>query len=91
MKEGHPRRLQSRKSNIGRAMVPKAIAKLFSLKSGNVLAVSISTPKGETLYHGFAKLDSAITPYEVHVGKRLTKGKEIKGALLIRRLISQTF
>jgi hypothetical protein len=58
--------------------IPKAIAKLFSLKSGDVLAVSISTPKGETLYHGLAKLDSAATPYKMHIGKRLTKGKEIR-------------
>ena len=39
--------------------IPKSIAELFSLKPGDLLAVSISSPKGEPIYHGFAKLDSA--------------------------------
>lgn len=37
--------------------IPKSIAELFSLKSGDVLAVIISAPKGKPIYHGLAKLD----------------------------------
>ena len=57
---------------------PKDIAKLFSLKAGDVLAVSIITPKGKALYHGLAKLDTATNPYKMHISKILTKGKEIR-------------
>ena len=58
--------------------IPKSVAELFSLKSGDLLAVSISTPKGKPIYHGFAKLDSATTPYKMHIGRPLVKGKEIR-------------
>ncbi len=58
--------------------LPKSIAELFELKAGNVLAVSISTPDGEPLYHDLAKLDTHTKNYKVHIGKILTKGAEIR-------------
>jgi len=58
--------------------VPKAIAKLLGLKSGDGIAVNITTPEGEPLYHGLAKLGSGTEIYQAHISKRLKKGKEIR-------------
>ena len=38
--------------------IPKSVAQLLSVKSGDVLAVGISKPDGELIYHGLAKMDS---------------------------------
>ena len=38
--------------------IPTAVAKLLGLKSGDVIAVSISTAKGELLFHGLANMGS---------------------------------
>src|SRR5258706_14315093 len=58
--------------------IPQAIAKLLSLKSGDVIAVSISTPKGEPLYHGLANMGSGREIYRSYVSKRLKKGEDIR-------------
>jgi hypothetical protein len=58
--------------------LPTSIAELFEMKAGDVLAVSISTPEGEPLYHGLAKLDTHSKNYKAHIGKILTKGTEIR-------------
>ena len=57
--------------------VPKSITELLALKSGDAIAVSVSTPEGEPLYHGLAKLDFHTKSYKAHIGKRLKKGEEI--------------
>jgi len=58
--------------------VPKQIVRLLGLKSGRVIAVSVSTPEGELLYHGLANLHSGTEIYDAHISKRLTKGEEIR-------------
>ena len=57
--------------------IPQAIAKMLGLKSGDVIAVSISTPKGKLLYHGLAQMGSGKEIYRAYVSKRLKKGQEI--------------
>lgn len=42
---------------------------------GRGTPVSISTPDGEPLYHGFAKLDTYTEGYKAHIDKILTKGE----------------
>jgi hypothetical protein len=56
--------------------VPRAIARLLGVKSGDALAVDISKPDGELIYHGLAKMDSGTD--DAHIGKRLTRGAEIR-------------
>jgi hypothetical protein len=58
--------------------IPQAIAKVLSLKSGDVIALSISTPKGKLLYHDLAKMGSGKEIYRTYVSKRLKKGQEIR-------------
>lgn len=58
--------------------VPRAIARLLGVKSGDALAVDISKPDGELIYHGLAKMDSGTEVYDAHIGKRLTRGAEIR-------------
>ena len=58
--------------------VPRAIARLLGVKSGDALAVDISTPDGELVYHGLAKMDSGTEVYDAHIGKHLIKGAEIR-------------
>ena len=58
--------------------IPTAVAKLLGLKSGDVIAVSISTPKGELLYHGLANMGSGKEIYRSYVSTRLKKGEEIR-------------
>jgi hypothetical protein len=58
--------------------IPTAIAKLLGLKSGDVIAVSISTPKGELLYHGLVNMGSGKEIYRSYVSTRLKKGEEIE-------------
>jgi hypothetical protein len=58
--------------------VPTAAAKLINLKSKDVIAVSIGTPKGELLFHGLAKMGSGKEIYRSYVSTRLKKGKEIR-------------
>jgi hypothetical protein len=58
--------------------IPTAIAKLLNLKSGDVIAVSITTPRGELLYHGLANMGSGKEIYRSYVSTRLKKGKEIR-------------
>jgi hypothetical protein len=56
-------------------MLPKSIADLFEIKAGDVLAVTISAPDGESLFHGLARLDIHNKTYTAHVGTILTKGE----------------
>jgi hypothetical protein len=58
--------------------IPRAVARVLGAKSGDVLAVGISKPEGELIYHGLTKLDSVPEVYTAHVGKILTKGTEIR-------------
>jgi hypothetical protein len=58
--------------------IPRAVARLLGVKSGDVLAVDISKPDGELLYHGFAKMDSGTEVYDAHIGKGLKRGAEIR-------------
>ena len=58
--------------------VPKSIAGLLALRSGDAIAVSVGTPEGEPLYHGLAKLDFHAKSCKAHIGKRLKKGDEIR-------------
>jgi hypothetical protein len=58
--------------------IPQAIAKVLGLKSGDVMALSISTPEGELLYHDLAKMGSGKETYRSYVSKRLKKGQEIR-------------
>src|SRR5215471_14015690 len=58
--------------------VPRAIARVLSVKSGDRIAVSISTPNGELLYLGLATLGSGTEIYQAHIAKILTKAKEIR-------------
>jgi hypothetical protein len=58
--------------------IPQAIAKVLGLKSGDVIALSISKPKGELLYHGLAHMGSGKEIYRTYVSKRLKKGQEIR-------------
>jgi hypothetical protein len=62
--------------------VPRQIARLLGVKSGDVLAVDLSEPSGELVYHGLAKVDSRTeiygADYGAHIGKRLRKGAEIR-------------
>lgn len=58
--------------------VPRAIAKVLGVKSGNAIAVTISTPKGELLYHDLATLGSGTEIYQAQIGRRLRKGQEIR-------------
>jgi hypothetical protein len=56
-------------------LLPRSIAELFEISGGDVLAVSISAPDGEPLYHGLARLDIHNKTYTAHVGTILTKGE----------------
>jgi hypothetical protein len=56
--------------------IPKSVARLLSVKSGDVLAVGISKPDGELIYHGLAKMDSRTEM--LHIGKILRRGDEIR-------------
>jgi hypothetical protein len=58
--------------------IPTTVAKLLGLKSGDVIAVSISTPKGELLYHGLANMGSGKEIYRSYLSTRLKKGEEIR-------------
>jgi hypothetical protein len=58
--------------------IPTAVAKLLDLKSGDVIAVSISTPQGELRYHGLANMGSGKEIYRSYVSTRLKKGEEIR-------------
>ena len=56
--------------------IPKSVARLLGVKSGDVLAVGISKPDGELIYHGLAKMDSGTEM--LHIGKILKRGAEIR-------------
>lgn len=56
--------------------IPKSVARLLGVKSGDALAVGISKPDGELIYHGLAKMDSGTEM--LHIGKILKKGAEIR-------------
>jgi hypothetical protein len=56
--------------------VPRAIARLLGVKSGDVLAVDLSKPSGELIYHGLAKLESGTEI--VHISHILKRGAEIR-------------
>lgn len=58
--------------------IPTAVARLLNLKSGDVIAVSISTPSGDLLYHGLANMGSGKEIYRSYVSTRLRKGREIR-------------
>jgi hypothetical protein len=58
--------------------VPRAITKLLELKSNTVIAISISRPNGELLYHGLARMGSGTEIYRAYVSKKLKKGEEIR-------------
>jgi hypothetical protein len=58
--------------------VPRAIAKVLGVKSGDEIAVTISTPKGGLLYHDLATLGSGTEIYQAQIGRRLRKGQEIR-------------
>lgn len=58
--------------------VPRAITKLLELKSNSVIAISISRPDGELLFHGLASMGSGTEIYRVYVSKKLKKGEEIR-------------
>jgi hypothetical protein len=47
-------------------------------KSGDVIAVSIRTQKGELLYHGLANMGSGKEIYRSYVSTRLKKGADIR-------------
>ena len=56
-------------------LLPKSIVELFEMRAGDVLAVSISAPDGESQYHGLARLDTHTKDYKAHIGTILTKGE----------------
>jgi hypothetical protein len=58
--------------------IPQAITKVLSLKSGDVIALSISTPEGKLLYHDLAQMGSGKEIYRKYVSKQLKKGQEIR-------------
>jgi|SRR5579864_5749781 len=58
--------------------IPRAVTRLLGVKSGDPIAVGISKPTGEMIYHGLAKIDSGTEIYMAHIGKLLTKGAEIR-------------
>ena len=56
--------------------IPKSVARLLGVKSGDVLAVGITKPDGELIYHGLAKMDSGSELLQI--GKILKRGAEIR-------------
>jgi hypothetical protein len=58
--------------------IPRSIARVLGVKSGDKIAVNISMPNGELLYHDLATLGSGTEIYHPHNGKTLAKGKEIR-------------
>lgn len=58
--------------------IAQAIVKVLGLKSGDVIALSISTPEGKLPYHGLAQMGSGKEIYRAYVSKRLKKGQEIR-------------
>ena len=57
---------------------PSRLPSCFLSNQVTCLRSVSDSPKGEPIYHGFAKLDSATKPYKMHIGTPLVKRKEIR-------------